>query len=293
MAESRGWQLAADRVDREYARTLKLLSESVYQSLDTLAKNAEPACRCSLPEIIGDLAALDTDFESVELGVKNGTVSVTTEPIELEGVLLGPFKIELSLRYLGQSHAYRVIATEPQSAATCDSTTHPHVQSETLCEGEGYQAIKHALADGRIHDFFVIVRQILQTYNANSAYISINDWFGVQCSDCGGTVDEDDSCACARCGGQTGNDCSRACDGCDESFCDDCTSICEGCRSYYCNGCLESCDRCDHSFCKHCLTENQCDDCLDQETNEEPTETSPETETSLQPLCVGETEILA
>ncbi|PAY20993.1 hypothetical protein CKO51_02790 [Rhodopirellula sp. SM50] len=300
-AVSRGWKLAADRIHRDLVKTLKTLRESVYRSLDALAENAEPSVRWRLTDIICDLAGLEDNFESVELNVKGGTISVTTEPIELEGVLLGPFEIELELRYLGQSTPYRVIAKDPQPAVSCDATTHPHVQSETLCEGDGHQPIKHALADGRLYDFFLIVRQILQTYNPGSAYISLNDWSGVECGDCGANVDEDDTCVCDRCGRRTCSDCSCGCDGCDESFCHNCTSMCEGCRSYYCNGCMESCDRCDKTFCKDCLTENQCDDCLDQETNEEQTETlseaQPETQQetcpSIQPLRVGETEVLA
>ncbi|QEG00143.1 hypothetical protein Mal15_42120 [Stieleria maiorica] len=299
VAVSRGWLLAANRLHREFAVTLKSLRESIDQSLVSMAEIVEPGVRCELPELIGDLAALEADFESVELNVKNGTVGVITEPIELEGVLLGPFKIEFEIRYLGQSTPYRVIATDPQPAVSCDSTTHPHVQSEALCEGDGQQPIKHALADGRLYDFFLIVRQILQTYNPDSAYISLGDWFGVECGDCGANVDEDDTCRCDRCGRRTCSDCSCGCEACDESFCHDCTSICEGCRSYYCNGCMESCDRCGESFCKHCLTENQCDDCLDQETNEErsqePTETPAEAEQEsnpeVQPLRLGETEV--
>ena len=301
VAVSRGWKLAADRLHRDFAETLKSLRESIYQSLEGMAETVEPTARCGLPELIGDLTALEADFEFVELNVKNGTVGVTTEPIELEGVLLGPFKIELELKYLGQSQPYRVIATDPQPAVSCDSTTHPHVQSETLCEGDGHQPIKRALADGRLYDFFLIVRQILQTYNPDSAYIRIGDWFGVECGDCGANVDEDDTCPCDRCGRRTCSDCSCGCDDCDESFCHDCTSICEGCRSYYCKGCMESCDRCGESFCKHCLTENQCDDCLDKETDEEQTETLSEAQPAtqqeaspaFQPLRLGETEVPA
>ena len=33
-------------------------------------------------------------------------------------------------------------------------------------------------ADGRLFDFFVIVRQVLNTYNPHSAYISLEDWDG-------------------------------------------------------------------------------------------------------------------
>ncbi len=41
-----------------------------------------------------------------------------------------------------------------------------------------------ALTEGRLLDFFMIVRQVLQTYSPDSPYVSLDDWYGRQCSDC-------------------------------------------------------------------------------------------------------------
>ena len=57
-----------------------------------------------------------------------------------------------------------MIALDPSPAASNSETTHPHVQTNQLCEGDGRSAIRHAMREGRLLDFFVLVRQILQTY---------------------------------------------------------------------------------------------------------------------------------
>ncbi len=175
IAASRGCNLAAARLREDIVRALKRISGSVYQSLDAIGENSKPAFGCSALDIVNDLKALERDFADVELDLKNQTISVTTEPIELDGTYFGEFQVVLELRYLGESHPYHVIAKDPQTAAASDLTTHPHVQGESLCEGDGGQPIKHALAGGRIHDFFRVVHQILQTYNASSAYTLLSN----------------------------------------------------------------------------------------------------------------------
>ncbi|WP_068133568.1 hypothetical protein [Roseimaritima ulvae] len=300
-----GWHLAAARLRQEIVRTLQTIRESVDESLDALSAFNDPnigAARfgASVPELMDDLKALEAEFEAVEFHTKSRTLSVTTGPIELQGVYLGPFQIVLDCDYLGESRSYRVIATDPHPAATCDSTTHPHVQSESLCEGDGRQPILHALASGRIFDFFVIVHQVLQTYNRHSAYTPLKDWFGVECRDCGGIYDDHECCSCSSCRERTCSECSNGCSGCDDAFCSDCTEMCEGCDSRLCGSCLSSCNRCNESFCKDCLTENKCDACHhdeEQQTEKETDATTPETTCStaseIHPLRLGETEVPA
>jgi hypothetical protein len=270
---------------------LNVLASIRVQSEDAIAalNSSAPPTRLTVADVAADLAALETDFAAANVGRRGRTVSVTTEPIELDGVYLGPFSIELDLRDLDQSNPYRVIATDPHPAATSDGTTHPHVCDERLCEGDGQAVIRRALTDGRWYDFFVIVRQILQTYNPGSAYISLEDWDGIECRDCGDTVDASDSDCCARCDHRTCRDCSSVCGGCDEVFCDECTSLCEGCDSRFCSGCLKKCDRCEEPFCDQCMKENQCDDCLEEKKAEEQETEAAEAE--VHPVRVGETAV--
>src|SRR5690606_20967014 len=105
-----------------------------------------------------------------------GRLSVTTEPITLEGVYLGPFRIELDVDDLaaGECADYRVIALEPNPAASNCDVTHPHIQDEQLCEGEGRPLIRRALGEGRILDFFEFVASVLRAYNPESPYVSLS-----------------------------------------------------------------------------------------------------------------------
>jgi len=112
-----------------------------------------------------------------------------TEPITLEDVYLGPFRIQLELNKdirlssvealseLYQGGAYHVIALEPNLAATDASVNHPHVSNERLCEGDGYAPIRAALEQGRLCDFFTLVRSILNTYSPDSPYVRLDDGF--------------------------------------------------------------------------------------------------------------------
>jgi hypothetical protein len=129
-------------------------------------------------EIAADLAALGGEFPEVALDLAERNVSVVTEPIELEGIALGRFRICLYWLQLYQTRAYEVIALEPTPASENDAVTHPHVYDKLLCPGEGALPIQAALAEGRMWDFFTLVNQILQTYNAGSAHIPLNRWAG-------------------------------------------------------------------------------------------------------------------
>src|SRR5690606_3706651 len=106
----------------------------------------------------------------IQFDPKWSRVTVVTDDIQLEGIPLGPFKIKLDWSRLGDSQPYEVIAVEANPASSSDDVTHPHVQDNRLCEGDGRQALQKALAQGRLFDFFVLVRQILTTYNPSSAY---------------------------------------------------------------------------------------------------------------------------
>ena len=168
----------------------------------------------SASDIYRDILALDDEFEEVEIDLDEHELSVTTDRIVLEDIDLGPFEIRLDWQRLGASSAYRVVALDPNPAARSDDVTHPHVQDEQLCEGEGRAAIRAALAEGRLYDFFLLVSQLLHTYGRGSAYVELDDWDGVPCDDCGGSVDEDDRYYCQRCGATLCGSCSVTCQGC-------------------------------------------------------------------------------
>jgi hypothetical protein len=77
--------------------------------------------------------------------------------------------------------------------------THPHVREKLLCEGDGAASIRRALAEGRLLDFFTLVRQVLETYNPGSAYVELSRWNGVTCKDCGYIMPGDGYGTCDLC----------------------------------------------------------------------------------------------
>jgi hypothetical protein len=170
---------------------------------------------------------------------------VTTEPVVLEAIDLGRFQIRLSWQRLHDDQPYRVVALDPAPAACNSSVTHPHVNDEILCEGDGRASVRRALAEGRLFDFFTMVGRLLQTYAPGRAHVELDQWEGVRCHDCGSNMNEDEAYVCTRC---------------DQMICSDCSSTCRQCDQTFCSGtCAESCGQCGESICRRCLT--QCADC--------------------------------
>jgi hypothetical protein len=271
-AVNRGWTAAAsacrDRL-RQAVTELRWQLESYGHEL------AEPSSRIwSVREVYDDLAALPTGFKDVHFDLAAQTVALTTAPVTLDGVYLGPFTILLEWDEIGRAAPdYRVISQEECSASADAGVTHPHVRDERLCEGEGATSIRLALAEGRILDFFTIVAQTLATYNAESAFVPLVRWQGVVCGDCGYTASDDDRTSCERCEDDLCCDCSTGCSDCGRTLCSGCAHPCAGCSESHCESCLKPCPDCRKAFCEGCLNEECCDNCRpddEEETEGEP-----------------------
>ena len=291
VAENLGYTGASRVLRGRLLDAVIALQSEVDEAMYIVSKRSDTLATAK--DVVKDLIALDSDFADLELAFAEQTISVTTDPIELEETYLGSFTIVLEIRYLGQTRPYRVVAVDPNPACSCDSTTHPHVQNEELCEGEGQKPIENALKSGRLFDFFMIVNQVLHTYNAGSAYVSLSDWSGTECRDCGSTVDDDELSSCSRCEAQICGECTCSCERCNEAYCDDCVTACEGCQDNYCGSCIESCDRCDKPFCENCLTEGTCDDCIDNKEETKTPEDDNPSEPSVHTNSLGEVAIPA
>ncbi len=157
----------------------------------------------------------------------------------------------------------------------------------------------------------MIVRQLLETYNEDSAYERLDSWHGVSCAACGDSTSDDDRGTCEGCDCDLCGDCGRHCLHCGNTMCYDCAHACEGCDTDHCRSCLKPCTGCHESFCEECLTDRACATCLestpdegDQDDEVVPAE-SPQTdsielqtidaatEVALQPDRVGEVALSA
>ncbi|MHC4160448.1 MAG: hypothetical protein ACYSSO_15385 [Planctomycetota bacterium] len=235
-----GWFSAADRCCSRVSRLLSDISYSAsrIRPLTEGPREENP----KLSTLVNELNQIKQEFGGIELNTAENYISVETESIELEGVYLGPFKIQLELDRLSElykSPPYFVIALDQHPAATSEEVTHPHVSNEQLCEGDGSVAIRAALEQGRLSDFFTMARSILNTYNPDSPYISLYDWDGEPCYEC-----------------------TTCCRSCDETVCLGCAAKCEVCEEPGCPRCTRArCIKCKIVCCESCIDEGLCLDC--------------------------------
>ena len=272
-ATRRRWQGAAGTLTHDcqqvIAQTIKVLEETRQSIVDATANHEVQA-----KEVFRDLVALSQEFDELRFDSKDRKLLVETESIRLDGLDLGRFKIELDVESLSSKNNayYEFIALDPNPAESNDNTVHPHVDANRLCEGEAQSTIRLALRQGRLLDFFQIVRQVLGSYNPSSAYTKIADWSGRACNHCGYTTDPDDTCDCRCCETNVCVDCTCSCCNCDRDFCGNCHDPCTDCYEPVCESCRVACEDCSESFCPQCTTKNKrCETC--EEKSEEDSNT--------------------
>ena len=286
-AQKRGWFRAASKLKRELTAEILQLTQrlvTLQQELESATtEKPVPAIRI----IYEDLLALEEEFGEYTIDLKAKSISVVTEPIVLEGVYLGAFEIRLELATLDGDtpFQYQVFAQDPQPPITDDAVTHPHVQSDNVCEGDARVPIKRSLEQGRLLDFLVLVSRLLRTYNAESPYVALSDWHSAECSECADVVTSEEQTRCTSCENRLCRQCANCCADCSSSFCHDCVTRCEICRDDCCESCLKECGLCRSSCCSNCLDDEErcpiCETQEDEETNEPDQDiTSPETVSS-------------
>jgi len=295
-AIERGWLTGAENIRSRIDRNLNDFSYYLQRFKELV--NADETVLPKLSEIYAELVQVEQEFGEIKFDSNEKAISITTEPITLEDIPFGPFEIQLPIGRISKLYSdapYRIIALSPNPAGADDSVTHPHVSSEKLCEGDGHVAIKNAIEQGRFCDFFTLIVNILQTYNPNSPYISLNDWEGISCYDCGCTVSEDNRYYCEYCDRDYCSECSSYCQRCDTTICLGCAYECPSCNEPVCHNCTAKCKECEETFCKDCLDEEGlCQDCQEQrkeDSNEEQHEIAeePKADAAVQSDSLGET----
>jgi len=255
--------------------------------------------RLSFRDLVSELVGLEDEFARVELDLRKRLIKVTTDPITLQEVDLGGYEITLEVNSLRDSPRYRIRSCDGVASASDSSLCHPHVSHGSLCEGDGRLAIAAALETGRLGDFLVIVRQILETYNPGSAYVSLEDWEGFPCGDCGDLLDRDESSSCYTCGTCLCSSCTIDCSDCDEPHCSGCLTDCEDCHRGCCERCVRTCVECRRPCCDYCRsTAGRCESCEEaasqnSNTEEEPDEEKTPITNATEPATATATEVHA
>jgi len=266
-ARQHGWQVAARLKSQELVVQLEELHRGIDQVLWQLVDVQAPRKIASPGELYLDLIALQQEPFELETDADERELCVTTEPVVLEGIDLGRFQIRLKLDGLHEERSYRVVALDPAPAASNRSVTHPHVNDEVLCEGDGSVSVRKALAEGRLFDFFTMVDRLLHTYAAGRAHIELDQWQGMGCHDCGCVVDEDDYFVCTRCDQVICPECSSTCTHCDQCVCAGCSICCHHCNEVVCLRCHKACAECLEQMCSDCLNDqNLCPKCHEQQS---------------------------
>lgn len=300
IAVAKYWHRSVEKMRQRITRNLSDFSYTFNQFRDFI--NLPPIEAPKISDIYAELVELEEEYGDFEFDLEERTISVFTEPITFDDIALGTFEIKLQIdqvQNLFRESPYRVIAQDPNPAAADDGVTHPHVSAERVCEGDGHAAITKALEQGRISDFFSIVTGILSTYNPDSPYVSLSDWQGYGCYDCGHTMASDDSYYCEHCMNDFCSQCSTYCQVCETSICLGCAVSCTACNEPICKKCIYECKDCHDPFCRDCLSEEYlCEDCVEQRkgTNDEEQEEYQEEQSpspSIQPIRLGQADIHA
>jgi len=175
-----------------------------------------------------------------------------------------------------------VVAQDPCQPTNNEDITHPHVSGDHLCAGDALYPINAALTEGRLSDFFLLVRSVLQTYNPESAYVKLEEWDGRACDECGYVTNDDNLYCCDRCDCSVCDECSRCCNFCSCSLCRSCSLTSTVSDEYMCKRCATTCTQCE---CKCAADETEdglCPSCLeerdesedDSQTDDTPKETT-------------------
>ena len=299
-AVDRCWYPASEKIRSRISRNLTDFSHHFEQFKNTI--NTDDIKLPKLGDVVAELLQIEDEFGEININLESKSISIITDPIELEGIYLGPFEISLYLNQIKKlvtESPYSIIALEPNSAGSDCDVTHPHVSHEKLCEGDGFIPIRKAIQQGRLNDFFTIIVQILQTYNPDSPYVSLSEWEGTSCYDCGYTVSGDDCYYCEDCDRDYCSSCSTYCPICDMTICLGCSYECPDCHQTSCKHCIVVCSECEETFCKDCINEEGlCNNCLEQREEQEDEEfeeetTAPEDESAVQPDSLGQARISA
>ena len=262
---ARNWFSAADQCCSRANRSLNEIPYAVSRIMQ-LTKEPFP----KVPELsflVEELKQLQQEFGSVHFDRESNSFSVETDPVELDGLYLGPFRIELHLNKLRELYGtspYCVVALDPHPAATDEDVTHPHVSNERLCEGDGVVTIRIALEQGRLCDFFTMVRSTLNSYNPDSPYVALDDWDGEPCYDCGYVASREDTYYCYYCEHDYCSECSTYCRQCEETVCLGCSGQCPHCEELVCKNCISRCSECEELCCESCLEDGLCLNCKEK-----------------------------
>jgi hypothetical protein len=228
--------------------------------------------------VLKDMLALSHEFETFSFNKATKILYVTTKDIILNDghdnmINLGPFKI--SYKTDSTPLWVRAKAIEPVKHYTSNNF-HPHVQANgEICLGEGARALSMAHSRNAVFDVFLILKNLLNTYNPNSPYAKLETWMGRPCAHCGNPMGRNKN-LCHVCGDYVCQDCTKIFVnpyGSTKIICMTCTSEeknkCPGvsfeeentCTNFIDPRTMVRCNSCHRRETEFAIKEKECDSC--------------------------------
>jgi hypothetical protein len=258
VAIEHGLSLCLPDLKKQLANCLRCLVDSALPINTVYAQEDPPVL--SLRHWLDEIKQLHDEFDGVVISKAERKIRVEIPPLTLSGVYLGAFAIEFRLKDGAPTIAnFEIVALDPQPASSDSALYHPHVRDSELCAGDAKVPVRQALETGRLVDAFLLIQATLQNYNRQSAYLTLDKWYGVTCTDCSETVDPEYGYSCEGCQSTLCSHCVNCCSSCSTTYCPGCIGGCAGCGGNYCSGCLEESESSHSSYCRRCRA--RCDKC--------------------------------
>lgn len=200
------------------------------------------------------------------------SIKWTTDKIVLEedSVRINLGKFDAELRYKGGTFKALAYAQEPNNPRGSEKTTHPHVQEDRICLGDGHVDIYEAIKKGQFDLAMDITNSVLHYHDGDSAFCAVKDWFGqlVNCTDCGERLyepaedsEDDEETRHCYCGLAVCEGCVNYCDDGDHDCCSNHHRPCkyEDCEHGSCSSHCWRCGKCQEAYCEE--HQGRCEGC--------------------------------
>lgn len=135
--EERGWHAAAKSVAYQIHGELFRCQNQIHTAAELASSRFAIFQHVDPRRVVCGTRCVGGQFEDFDFDLKEGTLSVSTESIELEGQYLGSFCITLNFKqeYTSTSPApYVVQASDPSCPEGRSHITHPHVMNDHFIE---------------------------------------------------------------------------------------------------------------------------------------------------------------
>lgn len=164
---------------------------------------------------------------------------------------------------------------------------HPHISGEKICLGDGEHSVARAIDQGRLEDALTTIESVLRTYNEDSAYEELSEWYDPDregkfwCDSCSEWIPYEDGLCCEACGENYCSNCYKlggrccecdrwvcggccsTCDSCGDIVCGDHSACCSECLETFCHSCRSECSLCDNYFCNQCSEDCALHKCIE------------------------------